>query len=272
MTILFRILFLIFAGTIMSAQSSTEQWEVYLASYEDGKPGSTTVRMDLINQAPMKEFPVVLVTGVTYETKREDGFPEPDTYGTLAEIGDKLVALISMEAHAIVVGSFMFQSERLEYFYVQDDSGLKEKIEAFYQENYPEYKFYLNSTEDAEWSYYKEFLYPNEQTLSYMADQAVVRQLEEAGDPLTKARNVDHWLYFTSKADRKRCKDELITQGFSCQTQAKNKNAEFPFPLIISRVDKVDIDSIYPITTSLKQTAKKHKGVYDGWETSVEKE
>ncbi len=48
----------LFLGIFLScnlviSQTQTEHWESYIASYEGGKPGSTMVRMDLINSAPL---------------------------------------------------------------------------------------------------------------------------------------------------------------------------------------------------------------------------
>ncbi|MCB0641979.1 MAG: ribonuclease E inhibitor RraB [Phaeodactylibacter sp.] len=105
-----------------------------------------------------------------------------------------------------------------------------------------------------------------------MADLAVLRNLQEAGDPLIKARRVDHWLYFSTEVDLKRCKVELKKQHYSIQSSGKVQNTTLPFELHIWRIDNVDIDSIYPITARLRAIAKKYNGEYDGWETAVEKD
>lgn len=256
----------------MNGQTTSEQWDTYIASYEDGNPGSTTLRMDLINNAPFEHLPYVLVTGITYETTRDDRFPESETFQILYKIGDELVELIAKETESVLVGSFMYNKERLEYFYIEKDKGLKDRIEKFYTENYPDYKFYLNIKEDKEWSYYREFLYPNEETLNYMADQSVLRNLQKEGDPLTKERRVDHWLYFSSESDMNKCKNVLKKRNYSIQSSGKNKETSLPFELQIWRIDNVDINSIYPITSELREVAKQYNGEYDGWETSVEKE
>lgn len=166
----------------------------------------------------------------------------------------------------------MHDKERLEYFYIADKKGLKEKIEKYYEENYSDYKFYLNITEDQNWEYYIEFLYPNQETLNYMADQSVIRNLYNAGDPLTKERRVNHWIYFSTESDMKKCKKELENKDFVIQYSGVNQQTDLPYELHFSRSDKVDINSIFPITTDLRNIAKEYKGEYDGWETTVETE
>ena len=78
----------------MNSQSTVEQWDSYMSNYENGKPGSTTLRMDLIEKSPIKELQYVLVTGITYETNREDGFPDSNIFPILHKIGDELLEII----------------------------------------------------------------------------------------------------------------------------------------------------------------------------------
>ena len=266
------LLIIIFSTTQMTAQNSEEQWDTYMATYENEKPGSTTLRMDLINSTPIKEFDYVLVTGLTYETSKENGFPENETFSLLHKVADELIEIIQKETEFILVGSFMYNNERLEYFYIKEQKNIISKIENFYKANYPEYKFYLNVKEDKEWKYYRDFLYPNEETKNYMADQSVLRNLEEAGDNLTKARRVDHWLYFSKESEMNKCRADLEKSNFKVQNAGINKETNLPFELQVWRIDNVDIDSIYPITSDLRKRAKKFNGEYDGWETSIEKE
>ena len=69
-----------------------------------------------------------------------------------------------------------------------------------------------------------------------------------------------------------KCKDELIKSNFKIQNAGINKETNLPFELQVWRIDNVDIDSIYPITSNLRKAAQKFNGEYDGWETSIEKE
>lgn len=172
----------------------------------------------------------------------------------------------------MLVGSFTHKKESLEYFYIKDPKGIKEKLEIFYTSKYPKYEFYINVKEDKKWSYYTEFLYPNEDVKNYMGDQSVIRNLEEAGDPLTKKRKVEHWLYFSNQKDLKSSEEQLSKMGFAVQFSGVNNESSFPYVLQVSREDKVDIDSIYPITSKLREIAKANNGEYDGWGTTVEKE
>jgi len=267
------VFFLIFFfATTLYPQNGSERWESYLARYADNKPGSTTVRMDLADKTPIPSYDYVLITGVTYKSEREDGFPQGETFEFLRMVGDDLIKLLDAHGDNLLVGSFMSNFERLEYFYLKSDIGIEQKLEEFYTTKYPDYKFYINIKEDKKWTYYREFLYPNEEIQNYLADQNVIRNLQKAGDKLTKKRRVEHWVYFTKKSEMESFKLEVIEQGFKVQFAGKIEDASTPYELKFWRIDKVDIESIYPITSSLRKLALAFNGDYDGWETSVERE
>jgi uncharacterized protein (TIGR01619 family) len=261
----------IFTISLMNSQTKIESWETYLATY-DNKPGSTTVRMDLISSAPINEFQFVLVTGIKYESEREDGFPEKQTFNKLYKVADEIINLLNQNCKNIIVGSFTYNYERLEYFYLESEEGIKKKIQEFYQKNYPNEKFYINLKKDADWKYYKEFLYPNEETINYIADQKVVSQLIKAGDKLTKERRVDHWIYFSKKKELKEFEKDVKKLNFVIESKDNNGSSERPFKIRIWKIHKVDINSVNLVSIKLRKLAKKYDGDYDGWETSVENE
>ncbi|MFD3001744.1 DUF695 domain-containing protein [Pontibacter toksunensis] len=254
------------------AQNQSEKWDTYIAIYDEGKPGSTTLRMDLIERAPNTDYPIVLVTGVTYESNREDGFPDSETFGLLYKVSEELGEFLNKNVENVLVGTFMHNHERLEYFYVKSDKDLEKNLKKFYDLKFPKLKPYINIKEDKNWSYYREFLYPNEETRNYMADESVIRSLVDAGDKLEKPRRIDHWIYFKNEKELTFFKAEAIKQGFASEKIEKTDNDTTPFLLQIWREDKVDINTIYPITSSLKKLAKSYNGDYDGWETFVVKE
>lgn len=137
-----------------------EIWDTYLETFDHGKTGSKTYRVDLIKKAPFQTYPHLLIAGTKYKTSNDDGFPENGDFPILFNLGDELYDLIEAETQVIMVGSFLYNEERLEYFYVQNPNKLVSKIEEFYRKNYSDRKFFITIKEDKEWMYYKEFLYP----------------------------------------------------------------------------------------------------------------
>ena len=149
----------------MTSISTKEIWDTYLQTFDHGKTGSKTFRVDLFDKAPISPLNHLLIVGTKYQTKEKDGFPQGKDFELLYNIGDQLIELVCSNTNAILVGSFLYNNERLEYFYLENPKSLISKIEDFYSIQYPNRKFFINIKEDASWMYYKEFLYPKENGL-----------------------------------------------------------------------------------------------------------
>jgi len=138
-----------------------------------------------------------------------------------------------------------------------------------YQKKFPGYEPYIGLKEDRAWKYYIDFLFPNNAVQEYMRNIKVVVKLSEAGDKLDKPRQVDHWIYFESEANRERFIQYAIKEKFKVEKRDKLKDRDLPYLLQISRVDRVDMPSISLVTVELRKQAELYKGKYDGWETVV---
>ncbi|HEV8507539.1 MAG TPA: DUF695 domain-containing protein [Chitinophagaceae bacterium] len=251
--------------------SQKENWDTYMASYEKG-PGSTLLDMSLKNIAPIRVLPFVLVTGVTFEKCTPEGFPQDDQFSDLYLVSDSVETSLSKTVGAKLVGTFTYQCQRLDYYYLSDTNAIRNSLVELYQKSFPHYTYYINIKADSAWTYYLDFLYPNEQIMEYMSNQKVVLQLLKQGDKLLKPRQVDHWLYFMSEKGR----DNFITyakdQNFKIEAKETIKDSELPYQLHISRTDKVDLSSITQLTLELRKMARKFNGDYDGWETFLVKD
>ena len=89
------LVFLLLMLPVARAQEAQEDnWDVYLAQYDEGV-GSTVLNMDLINVAPVKELPFLVVTGLTFDNCPEDGLPSPSQLDRFYEISDTIEQTLS---------------------------------------------------------------------------------------------------------------------------------------------------------------------------------
>lgn len=160
----------------MDKYAPKEIWDTYLERFDHGKTGSKTFRVDLIESAPLGRYPFLLIAGVKYKSTVADGFPEGNDFQLLYKLGDELLDLIESHTEAIMVGSFLYNFERLEYFYINHADNIISKIEDFYKTNYPNRQFFVTIKEDKNWKYYKEFLYPKHEMLTLLKEQAASRR------------------------------------------------------------------------------------------------
>ncbi len=264
-----KLLFLLLLPAISIAQED-DKWDVYLAKYEKGV-GSTSVNMSAVSRAPNKNLPFVIITGVTFSACDTHGFPTKEEFENLYIEEELIDSFISKKTKSLLVGTFTYQCQRLNYFYVSDTFQIRELLDSAYKKFFPKYEPYVNIKSDAPWEAYLTFLYPNEFTREYMKNRQVVENLEKEGDKLIKPRQVDHWLYFKTVQDRNCITQFVLQNNFKIENKSYSKESDYPFGLQISRKDKVDLDRITEITLMLRKQALKCHGTYDGWETFVEK-
>jgi len=268
MSKLFLFFLLLSFPLLLSAQE--DYWDVYLAKYEKG-PGSIMLNMDLKKIAPVKNLPFVLVTGVSFTNCTTEGLPAAREFPNLYKIADSVKAIVERAVKNKMAGSFSYQCQRVDYYYIEDTSGLRELLSSLYKSRFPSYTPYINIKDDTAWKFYLEFLYPNEETYEYMQNQKVLVQLQKAGDKLEKARQVDHWIYFPTEPDRN-CFILYAKQNhFRIELTEKATDTKQPYKLQMSRIDKVDASSITRVTLGLIKAARKCNGDYDGWETVLVK-
>jgi uncharacterized protein (TIGR01619 family) len=261
---------ILFSISHQLASSQDGNWDVYIAQWDEG-PGSVILNMDLINSSPNTNLPFLIVTGVKYKKCDKDGFPEKSEFDKLYEISDSVNFVISKITQSESVGSFTFQCERLDYIYSKDTTGIRGQLEKLYANRFPNYEPYINIKIDSEWKAYREFLYPNEEIMDVMSNEKVLANLVQAGDDLSKPRQVDHWIYFNTSKDRDQFVVQVKKEKFKIEGMEILKEGELPYQLHISRKDNVDPDSINKLTMELRKLAKTYKGDYDGWETFIVK-
>lgn len=245
-----------------------EEWDVYMAAYEKGA-GSTVLNMAYKAIAPIKEYPFLLITGVIINDCGLDGLPTKAAFDQFYQISDKVKNTIDLNYKYKLVGTFTYQCERVDYYYLADTAKLRDRLNLTYENNFPELTRKIKLQKDSTWEAYISFLYPNEETLEYMSNQKVILNLIDAGDKLTKSRQVDHWLYFRNSADRDRFIGYIVKEKYKIESKKFNNNSKLSYQLQISREDLVNLESITKITLELRKKAEEYRGEYDGWETFI---
>ncbi|PWK05018.1 DUF695 domain-containing protein [Tumebacillus permanentifrigoris] len=242
----------------------SNQWQSYLTRIGD-QPGS--VRIDFTFTNP--EFRPDFLTTMLYVWVK---LQNPDTNGltTAAEaeqldpIEDGLVELLGAEYGAVPVGVVTTSGRREFYFYAESGDNLHEELAPLLAAN-PDYAIQFGDKSDPEWQHYFGYLFPSPTEYQWIIDRQIVTQLQDHNDPLTP-RPVQHWLYFRTPESREQVKQQLLSQGFTLDSEPDGEQA---YGLVVIRTDAVDLPSIHEVTVALTQLASAHEGQYDGWETQV---
>ncbi len=253
--------------------SYEEEWEFYFSNIED-VIGSIFLDLGFADIAPVIDKPNMVWIALTMNNPREDGLSSDEEYDKLEEIENRLIKFITSKHSTFYVGRITSDSDRIFYFYFGDiilyDKTISEAMVAF-----PNYKYEFGTEEDKEWESYLEYLYPSPIEFQSIQNRKVVDSLEENGDPLTKERQVNHWIYFITEKDRENFLTKIENDGFDIINKdfiKDDDDTSFPYSLQIARIDKVDIVSVNDYILNLWELATECNGNYDGWETSIEKD
>jgi len=251
--------------------SHEEDWDFYFSNVDD-IIGSFYVDLGLVKVAPLTDKPNLVWISLKMNNPREDGLSSNEESETLYAIEDRIQEFVSKNHSAIYAGRLTSNNNRDFYFYFSDttlfDKTISEAMVAF-----PSYNYDFGIKEDPEWSSFSNFIYPNPRQFQSIQNRRVVDNLEKNGDPLIKARQVDHWIYFKTDSDRCEFLKKIEPLKFDIISgNEKTSFGEFPYKLHISRIDKVDLDSVDDYVLDLWEFANECNGDYDGWETSIEKE
>ena len=248
----------------------SENWEVYLCQIED-KPASIVVDLGLHDDAPLAGLEDLVWLRVALLEARDDGLTTDDEAETLGDIEDALTGAVEESDGAMVyVGRTTCDGSRDFFFYAGDGMSAEARLSAALVP-FSAYEFETGTKPEPEWSAYLEFLYPSPRDFQLITNGQLGQALVSHGDDPTIVREVSHWAYFETPESRAEYLAEVLTQGFTAEDQSDDGEPPRPYRLSFAREDAVDPDTINNVTLSLYDLALTRGGVYDGWETSVEK-
>jgi regulator of RNase E activity RraB len=255
-------------GAIRMNRSADDEWDYYFARVDDA-PASILVNLGLVDYSDGAPETTLYVAWIEMQDPAENGTGTAAEAQAFNAVEDNIVAATAplglrpigrLRNHGRWQLTFMGPAVRSDAFTTAVGSSLSNA----------ERRFETDSRPDPDWSYYRNFLFPDPERWRWMRDRGVVEQLLEHGDPLTKPRRVDHWVYFPDAAAR---------DAFVRAAAGRNFDAVKPFAeqedgvygVRLFRIDSVQLDEIHEVTMTLVELAEQHGGDYDGWETSVER-
>ncbi|SFE52777.1 TIGR01619 family protein [Chitinophaga sp. CF118] len=242
-------------------------WDIYTCHIED-TPAIIGLDLDLRRFAPLNNKPFSLYISVYLNDPRPDGFPKAEEFETLGEIEDGLVLQLEQSLQAHLAGRTISAGIRDFYFYIGNPL-LHDKFIGDVMVRFPGYKYDYEVKEDKNWELYFDFLLPDIQEFQRMQNRKVLRTLKQNGDIEDKERHIDHWIFFTTEADRDLYWKQIQPRGFIVEGWPAESDSDLPCGLQVSRNDKTDEDSIDAVVMLLWELARKMNARYDGWETVI---
>lgn len=247
-----------------------DNWNSYFCEV-DGKVASIFLDLGLRGAAPAKRKPWLLWVRTYLMIPRADGLPSSDDqFQLLHSVEDKLVGAVSAACKAVFSGRITTDGRREFYFYAQGQNNFQAAVEGT-MDAFPEYKFEVGAEPDPDWSHYLNVLYPSDEDMQRIKNRGVLEVLEQKGDNPAITRDVWHWLYFRSAADRRLAASKAGALGYTVDGTSKDSKYPLPFGLTLKRKQEATPEAIDDAVIELFRLAKEAGAEYDGWDTSVER-
>ena len=163
----FRLVCILLGLMLAPMAQAADLWWEYMARYDKGL-GVVNVNLSLYKQAPLKDYPYLVMTGSTYATNLFDPLPDKKEKQRLKELAARELAIIRAAGPAIVAGNFAYAGEYAHYVYVQKTDGIEKGLAKLYANNScKKCRSYTTIRKEETWFTYNKFLYPNPQTREF---------------------------------------------------------------------------------------------------------
>lgn len=271
MKILQSLFFLFFFSIQLNAQTIPQEWDNYIYSL-NGRPVSIMLNMALKERTSGlgRSFAIILRT--KYADVDKYGFPGDQDKDKLDSLENDLEKELMGKNGAVYAGRFTQRGLREFYFYVLDTVDFSIHCKTV-MDKYPDLPWLAKAVYDRNWTNYMEVLYPSDVEKEKMENRKMVMTLQSKGDDLSRARRIEHTLYFKVAQSRRTFLTTPAIQGFNVSEMPieKSNDSEYPYLLIIWHHEKPELKKMNDITLTLTHLAGKNGGKYEGWQTKVMK-
>jgi len=241
-----------------------ENWDAYTTKFGD-KRGSVMLDMNAIERAPDKNYPYLVITGPRAKNCDKDGFPANDEIDKLEEVLDGANNFLTGVTAKVLVATFTYNCERLNYYYVKDTMNARNALQRMYKRNFGDYDFAINMKYEPDWSTYRNFLYPDDTTITWMENARIIVKLRNQGIDDSKETTITFLTYFKTEADRKNMADYALGKDFKID-MFKMKEGNNPYILKLSKAIFIKATVVNPIAVDIIAQVRKYNGVYDAWD------
>lgn len=247
-----------------------EHWDSYMCLVEDR---ATSMFLDLGygEDAPIAGKPWLIRVKLRCHAAQENGMATADELSALQDLEEKVLAFTDTRKGVTYVGSITNGAAREIVYYAGKKDAIREDDLGMAPADRRADTF-VEATDDPDWEYYLEFMFPSPQEFRRIMDNGVLRNLERDGDVATTPRRVDHWIHFEERETRDHFAAWAKKEGYQIESLFEPDGERDAIGVQIHHVTDVTPRTIHGVIASIVNAAEQMGGEYDGWETFVMKE
>jgi regulator of RNase E activity RraB len=248
----------------------TEDWNLFERN-EGNEPMMIFMNTGLKETAPLAGFTrLIAVIFNMYSLWDAAGNSSKGAQDLFYSLEDKLMRRMQASKLAVYVGRISVQNKMELYFYADESEDWESKLNEL-MVDFPTFRYYTSVKEDADWTFYRDEMYPRPLEEQWMRNAKISYALSHHGDRVDIVRLVEHWLHFTSKIGMDEVKGKARELGYQVVNAEKDSSKKmYPYVLQLSKRHSLDLPTINKVTKELFTLTDKAGGVYDGWGTKLE--
>ena len=160
------------------------------------------------------------------------------------------------------VGWRLFEGWGEFYFYAESGKGFENALSEALK---PKYQYESGNRRDKKYETYKKLLLPNEVEYNRVQSEAIIGELEEAGDDLDAEHRIEHHAVFMTQSQRKRFIEEMQEEGFAFLQEFLDEKAEddFVYSVVFTKLSALSLEIIEEQNASIFPLIKQGQVRYE---------
>ncbi len=242
-----------------------QDFDFYMAMIEE-LPASFVIDLQAARHAPVASHPILLSVRVPMQLRRDDGLRDGQELDALAAVEDQFVDALEDKVEAIYAGRVVHDGNTTLFFYVPEHHrAALDDLPTLTGEPPEPYLAKWAVADDPDWEHYLGFLAPDAYALQTIWNRRLVAIFEEKGDVLAAAREVDHMVYFPTRAQAEEASVVLREHGFATDELEPPTDDRETWGLQFHRDDVLSDGRPDEFVAEIFGVIGPLDGTYDGW-------
>lgn len=132
-----------------------------------------------------------------------------------------------------------------------------------------QYTYECGSHKDQKFKLYLETLYPDELEFHQIESRHISETLESEGDNLEASREVEHYAFFQTEANRERFIESSKELDFKIKELVTQDDSDYSYGTILIKNHSVTLEVVQNEIAHLLEKIVQEHGYYEGWSTTL---